>query len=247
MNVCVVLPCFKVKNKIYLVYKKLIKLKIDKLIFVDDQCPQMSVKYLSDKINHKNKKKIQFLYLKKNLGVGGATLVGFKLALKQGYDIVIKFDSDNQHFTYDLKKIIKKLMMKNVLFCKGYRCLDIKRTIKSRMPLLRIFGAIVLTYITRVITQNYKLRDVTNGLLGLKTKTLKNIKINKIKKNYFFEQDLIFHLCLKKIKIEQIETKVLYANEKSNLNIHKILIPFIIYHLQNILNVFLFKFKKKIF
>ena len=247
MNICVVLPCFKVKSKIYLVYKKLIKLKINKLIFVDDNCPQKSVKYLSNKINHKNNKKIQFLYLKKNLGVGGATLAGFNLALKQGYDIAIKFDSDNQHFTDDLINIIAKLKMKNVFFCKGYRSLDIKKTIKTKMPLLRIFGAIILTFITRVITQNYKLKDVTNGLLGLKTKILKNMKTNKIKKNYFFEQDLIFHLCLKKIKIDQIETKVLYANEKSNLNIYKILIPFIFYHLQNILNIFLYKFQKKLF
>ena len=125
--------------------------------------------------------------------------------------------------------------------------MDIKKTIKTKMPLLRIFGAIILTFITRVITQNYKLKDVTNGLLGLKTKILKNMKTNKIKKNYFFEQDLIFHLCLKKIKIDQIETKVLYANEKSNLNIYKILIPFIFYHLQNILNIFLYKFQKKLF
>ena len=119
MNICVVLPCFKVKSKIYLVYKKLIKLKINKLIFVDDNCPQKSVKYLSNKINHKNNKKIQFLYLKKNLGVGGATLAGFNLALKQGYDIAIKFDSDNQHFTDDLINIIAKLKMKNVFFLQG--------------------------------------------------------------------------------------------------------------------------------
>lgn len=246
MNICVVLPCFKVQNKIYSVYKKLIKLKINKIIFVDDCCPQKSIKFLSDKINYKNNKKIQFVYLKKNLGVGGATLTGFNLALKQGYDVVIKFDSDNQHFISDLKNLIKKLKMKNVYFCKGYRSLNIKKTIKTGMPLIRIFGAIMLTYITRIITQNYKVRDVTNGLLGLKTKILKNIKINKIKKNYFFEQDLIFHLSLNKIKIDQIETRVLYANEKSNLSEYKVLIPFIMYHSQNILISLLFKFRKLI-
>ena len=105
----------------------------------------------------------------------------------------------------------------------------------------------MLTYITRLTTQNYKLRDVTNGLLGLKTKILKNIKSNKIKKNYFFEQDLLFHLCLNNVKIDQIETKVLYANEKSSLNEYKILIPFTIYHLKNIINLFLFKFIKNYF
>jgi len=51
---------------------------------------------------------------------------------------------------------------------------------------------------------------------------------------------------LNKIKIDQIETKVLYANEKSNLSEYKVLIPFIMYHSQNILISLLFKFRKLI-
>ena len=47
-KVCVILPCYKVKHKIYQVYKKLIRIKIDKLIFVDDCCPENSVKYLQN-------------------------------------------------------------------------------------------------------------------------------------------------------------------------------------------------------
>ena len=44
-KICIVLPCFKVKNNILKVYKKLKKLKIDCLVFVDDNCPQRSVHY----------------------------------------------------------------------------------------------------------------------------------------------------------------------------------------------------------
>ena len=104
-KVCVILPCFKVKNQIYKVYKKLIEIKLDCLIFVDDNCPEKSVSYLKSKI--KKSKKIQFIFLKENLGVGGATLKGLKLACKQGYDIIIKFDSDNQHKISDLLNDLK--------------------------------------------------------------------------------------------------------------------------------------------
>ena len=76
------MPCFKVKDQIYKVYKKLIEKKLDCLIFVDDNCPEKSVFYLKSKI--KKNKKVQFILLKENLGVGGATLKGFKLACKQG-------------------------------------------------------------------------------------------------------------------------------------------------------------------
>jgi hypothetical protein len=231
-KVCVVLPCYNVKDQIYVVYNKLKKLKIHKLIFVDDCCPQKSVKYLSSKIQKKDKS-THFIFLKKNTGVGGATLRGFEEARKKKYDIVVKFDGDNQHSVSDLKKIINRLNKKNIYFCKGFRSFT-KKNSKTRMPIIRTIGAIILTYITRFITQNYKLQDVTNGLFGLKTFILKKLKIKKIKKNYFFEQDIIFYTLLNKINIDQIKTKVFYRNEKSNLNIFKIIIPFIFYHLGNI-------------
>jgi dolichol-phosphate mannosyltransferase len=232
LKVCVVLPCYNVKNQIYEVYNKLKNLKIDKLIFVDDCCPQKSVKYLNSKIKKKNKN-VHFIFLKKNAGVGGATLRGFEEARKKKYDIVVKFDSDNQHYVNDLKKIINRLKKKNVYFCKGFRFFY-EKNFKIGAPIIRIIGTIVLTYITRLITQNYQLKDVTNGLFGIKTCILDRLNVKKIKKNYFFEQDIIFYTLLNKIDIDQIKTKVFYGSEKSSLNILKIIIPFIFYHLKNI-------------
>ena len=230
-KVCVILPCYNVKNKIYTVYKKLITKKFDCLIFVDDNCPEKSVAYLKSKI--KKNKKIKFIFLKKNLGVGGATLKGFKLARDEGYQILIKFDSDNQHKVSDLSKIIKVLKNNDVIFCKGYRNLNFKASLKRKMPLIRILGANALTYISRLTTKNFNLKDVTNGLFGMKSDLLNIINLRKIRKNYFFEQDLIFRICKKKIKIFQVNSEVIYANENSSLNTLGSIIPFLIYHLQN--------------
>ena len=218
-KVCVILPCYRVKHKIYTVYKKLIKTKIDLLIFVDDKCTQNSVEYLKSKT--KTNKKVQFIFLKKNLGVGGATLKGFESAYNQGFELLIKFDADNQHKIIDLLKIIKKLKQENVLFCKGYRNLNLKDSFKRRMPLIRIVGANSLTFISNIITNNFKIRDVTNGLFGMKSEVLKKINLTSLKKNYFFEQDLIFNICKKKIKIYQVNSEVIYDNETSSLNILK--------------------------
>ena len=230
-KVCVILPCYRVKHKIHSVYKKLIKKKIDCLIFVDDKCPEESGKYLKSII--KKNKKVQFLFLRKNLGVGGATLKGFASALNQDFDIIVKFDSDDQHKINDLIKIINKLNQKNVLFCKGYRNLGFNDSVKRSMPLIRVLGANALTFISKITTKNFDLKDVTNGLFGMKSKILKSIDLKNLKKNYFFEQDLIFRICKKKIKIFQINSEVIYNNEKSSLIPLGVIIPFLIYHFQN--------------
>ena len=230
-KICVILPCYRVKHKIHTVYKKLIKTKIDCFIFVDDKCPDRSVSYLKSKI--KKNKKVQYIFLKKNLGVGGATLEGFYSAHNQGYDIIIKFDSDNQHKIGDLIKITKKLNKKKVLFCKGYRKLNLKDSMKRNMPLIRTLGANALTFISKITTKNFDLKDVTNGLFGIKSELLNIINLKDIKKNYFFEQDFIFRICLKKIKIYQINSEVIYNDETSSLNTLRSIIPFLIYHFQN--------------
>ncbi len=230
-KVCIILPCYKVKNKILTVYRKLKKKKLDCLIFVDDNCPEKSVSYLKSKI--KKNHKVKYIFLKKNLGVGGATLKGFEKARKSGFKIIVKFDADNQHKISDLTKIIKILKIKESEFCKGYRNLNFKASFKRRMPLIRIIGAISLTYISRFITKNSELKDVTNGLFGMKTKIFNTINLKNIKKNYFFEQDLIFRISLKNIKILQIKSEVTYGNEHSNLNELRSIIPFLFYHIQN--------------
>ena len=230
-KVCIILPCYKVKNKIHTVYKKLITKKFDCLIFVDDKCPEKSVSYLKSKI--KTNKKVKFVFLNKNHGVGGATLKGFNSAKKEGCDIIVKFDADNQHKISDLSKIINMLKKEKVLFCKGFRNLSFNASIKRKMPLIRIIGASSLTYISRLTTKNFNLKDVTNGLFGMKINVLNIINLKNIKKNYFFEQDLIFRICKKKIKIFQINSEVIYADENSSLNTLGSIIPFLIYHTQN--------------
>jgi len=230
-KICIILPCYRVRHKIYTVYKKLVKKKIDCLIFVDDKCPDGSVSYLQSKI--KKNKKVQYIFLNKNYGVGGATLKGFRSAYKQGFEILIKFDADNQHKTVDLIKIIKKLSQQNVNFCKGYRNLNLKDSFKRGMPLIRTLGASALTYISQINTKNYELKDVTNGLFGMRSKVLKKINLKGLKLNYFFEQDLIFRISLQKIKIHQVNSEVIYNDETSSMNALKSIIPFLIYHFQN--------------
>ena len=230
-KVCIVLPCYKVKNQIYSVYKKLITKKIDSLIFVDDKCPENSVNFLKTKI--KKNKKVKYIFLKKNLGVGGATLEGFKLAEKKKYDIIVKFDADDQHKITDLDKIINILKKNDNIFCKGYRNLNLKSSLKRKMPLIRIIGANALTLISKITTKNFKLKDVTNGLFGMSLKIYKFINLKNIKKNYFFEQDLIFRVCKSNIKIIQIRSEVIYGNEKSSLNELRSVIPFLFYHFKN--------------
>ena len=62
-NTCVIIPCYKVKKKILSVFNKINFKIVDKVIIVDDCCPEKSGNFIKKKI--KNKKKVDFIFLKK--------------------------------------------------------------------------------------------------------------------------------------------------------------------------------------
>jgi glycosyltransferase involved in cell wall biosynthesis len=227
----IIIPCYNVKKNILNVIRKINFKLVETVYLVDDKCPQKSVIYAKKILNNK---KIKYIFLKKNLGVGGATIEGFKKALKSNHTILIKIDGDGQHDPKDIIKFIQMLNKKNVKYCKGTRLLK-KNNIKN-MPKLRFFGNIVLTFINRFITRNHNLTDCLNGFIGIKSYHLKKINLNEIKKNFFFEQDLLFKLSLINTEIEEIPIKIKYFNTSiQNLNIPKIVIPFTLYHFNNLI------------
>ena len=230
-KLCLVIPCYKVENHILNVLKKINFKFINHVIIVDDCCPNKSGN--KAKIKFKNKNKFTYIFLKKNLGVGGATLVGVKIALNKGYKYIVKLDGDDQHDFKTIKHFCNIFRTKKYVdVCKGYRTLNLLNS--KGMPLIRLLGNIIMTIIFKIISNRYYIKDVTNGLIGFNSKILKKIKLDSIKKNFFFEQDLLFNFVNHNAKIYQIKTKTIYGDEKSNLKPLAVIFPFLTYYFQQI-------------
>lgn len=241
-KVAVIIPCYNVRKQILKVIRKINFSKINFVYIVDDACPQGSSDYLKKKTKNK---KIKIFKLKKNLGVGGATIFGFKKALKDKNDIIIKMDGDGQHNPNDLDKFIKNLKSNKFDYCKGIRINSFLNL--QNMPFVRFYGNLILTNFTRYITGFKKISDCLNGFIGIKSQHLKKIKLNKLKKDYFFEQDLLFHLSFIKTNILELPIRITYLNETSNINLLKVIPTFTFYHLFNFLikiNYIIFKYEK---
>lgn len=50
-----------------------------------------------------------------NLGLFGAVQTGFKLAMKENYDVVIQFDGDGQHSAKYIDAMVKEIEMEMIL------------------------------------------------------------------------------------------------------------------------------------
>lgn len=225
-KICVVIPCYKVRDDIEKVLKKIDFKIVDKVLIIDDCCPEKTGTY----IKKKNIKNVIVIINKKNLGVGGATIRGFKKALNMNFDIIFKIDGDNQHNPRDIVKFLKLFAQKKINFCKGSR-FKVNQE-KTKIPLIRLFGNVMLTNLSRINCKNKNLTDVVNGFIGIKKYLLKKINLDQLSQGFFFEEDLIFRISFLEKNIYEVPIKTMH-NPKSNLNPLRTIVPFIIKHIKN--------------
>ncbi len=238
-KICIVIPCFKVSEEIKNVLYKIDYKIVDKVFVVDDACPDNSGQI----VKNLNLEKIEIIFSKKNLGVGGATLLGFKKALEENYDIIFKLDGDGQHdpkYIIDFKKVFEN---ENINYCKGSRFLISDE--KKKIPIIRFLGNIVLTYITKKICKIQNITDAVNGYLAIDSKILKKIELEKVCPDYFFEEDLLFKLSFYDLKIKEIPIKTIYFENRSGLNPILVILPFLFKHFKNLLFRLKYEFTRK--
>lgn len=227
MRISVVIPCYKVKSKIFSVLDK-IGPEVIRIYVVDDKCPENSGDFIKE--NTKDKR-IKVLFHEKNQGVGGAVITGYKMAIEEKMDIVVKIDGDGQMNPELLYTFTAPIETHSYDYTKGnrfYRIDDVKK-----MPFIRLFGNTALSFITKASTGYWQLFDPTNGYTAISVECLKNLDLDKTSKRYFFESDLLFRLNIIGANIKDIPMAAIYDDEESNLKISKILFPFIKGHAKN--------------
>ena len=195
---------------------------------MDDCCPENTGELVRKKVD---KDRIQVEILNKNLGVGGATIHGFKKALSQNYEIIFKLDGDGQHNPKYIRDFINIFKNQNVNFCKGSRFLD--QSESQKIPKVRFFGNLALTYLTKKTCKIENITDAVNGFIAIKSDLLRKIDLNKVSYDYFFEEDLIFKLSFHDLIIREIPIETIYFNNKSNLNPFVVILPFLFRHFKN--------------
>ena len=238
-KICIVIPCYRVREEIKNVLNKIDYKIVDKVFVIDDACPQNSGLL----VKNLNLEKIEVIFSKKNLGVGGATLLGFKKALNENYDIIFKLDGDGQHdpkYIIDFKNIFDN---ENINYCKGSRFLIPGE--KEKIPKIRFIGNIVLTYITKKICKIHNITDAVNGYLAIDSKILRKIELEKVCPDYFFEEDLLFKLSFYDLKIREIPIKTIYFENRTGLSPVLVILPFLFKHFKNLIFRIKYEFNRK--
>ena len=226
-TIAVVLPCYKSKDHVLDVIAR-IGAEPSVIIAVDDACPMGTGAHIEQNCRDP---RLVVVRNGTNLGVGGAVMHGYRVALEKGADIVVKIDSDGQMDPALLPTIVRPVVEGLADYAKGNRFFNIEDL--HAMPKVRLIGNAGLSFLTKLSSGYWNIFDPTNGYTAIHRVALELLPLGKIDQRFFFESDMLFRLNLAGAVVVDIPMRAVYADETSNLKIRKIFLAFLGKNMRN--------------
>lgn len=226
-GIAVVIPCYREKAHILRVLSE-IGHETKVIYVIDDACPDKTGDFVQEKCEDK---RVEVLRNNKNLGVGGATKVGYRKAIEDGAKYIVKLDGDGQMSPSFIPSLVKPLANGNADYVKGNRFYSLNGV--ENMPKSRLLGNFVLSFVSKLSSGYWNIFDPTNGFTAIHAETAQKLPMEKISERYFFESDMLFHLGLLRAVVKDIPIQAHYGDETSGIFIPKIVPEFIFKHYLN--------------
>ena len=225
--VAVVVPCYRVTAHVLQVIAA-VGPEVQRIFVVDDACPDGSGALVQAQCTDP---RVKVCFHESNQGVGGAVMTGYKAAMADDMDIIVKVDGDGQMAPALIPYFIAPILKGQADYTKGNRFYDLTHI--GQMPRIRLFGNMGLSFMAKLSSGYWNLFDTTNGFTAIHAKAARRIAFDKVSQRYFFETDLLFRLNIIRAVVIDIPMDASYGSEKSNLQVSRVLGEFFVKHLRN--------------
>jgi dolichol-phosphate mannosyltransferase len=215
----VVIPAYRVERQIANVVRGLPDY-VRSIIVVVDASPDATY----ERVAELKDPRVTLLRHEANQGVGGAMQTGFREALRQELEIVVKMDGDDQMDPAWLPQLLEPLIDGRADMTKGNRYAHTEAL--RAMPAVRIIGNAGLTFLVKMASGYWSLFDPANGYVAVRTHVLRRIDLAKLHKRYFFESGFLIQLGILRALIVDVAIPARYGDEQSSLSIPRTLLGF---------------------
>ena len=227
-SVAIVIPCFRVREHISKVLSR-IGPECNLIFVVDDACPEGTGDFVESNCSDQ---RVQVLRHQTNQGVGGATITGYKAALRAEASVIVKLDGDGQMDPAMIPSLVAPVLDGRADYVKGNRFFH-PGGLRS-MPWLRLIGNSILSFATKLSSGYWNIFDPTNGFTAIHSVVAKGLPLGKISRRWFFESDMLFHLGILRAVVRDIPMPAAYQDETSTLVIRQVVPEFMFKHLANV-------------
>lgn len=152
-----------------------------------------------------------------NQGLGAALISGHLLAIADDADITVIMAGDGQMPSEHLTRLLDPIIDDRAEFTKGNRFYSPESM--RGMPRHRIFGNIVLTFLTKAATGYWNLVDPQNGYTAMAADVQQRIDWPAVARDYSFENDVIARLGMQRARIVDVDIPAVYGEEISDIRL----------------------------
>ena len=232
----VVIPCYRVTMHILDVIAD-IGPEISHIYVVDDCCPEQSGKYVEANCLDP---RVRVVFRARNGGVGAATITGYREAVNDSCEVVVKLDGDGQMDPQLIPRFVQPILAHRADYTKGNRFFNLEDV--RAMPAVRLFGNAALSFLTKLSSGYWTVFDPTNGYTAIHASLLTSLPLDKIAPRYFFESDMLFRLGMLRALVLDVPMTAIYADEVSHLRISSALFRFLAGHTRNLAKRFVYSY-----
>jgi glycosyltransferase involved in cell wall biosynthesis len=190
---------------------------VDFIVIVDDCSPDNT----SEVVNSYTDSRVHLIRHEANKGVGGAIITGHKAAMELGADVNVIMAGDAQMDPAYLPSILDRVTSDGYGFAKANRFFA-PESFKG-MPGYRVFGNILLSFLTKLTSGYWHLFDPQNGYTAIRSSVLKRVPLDQVAQRYSFENDLLVHLNILQVSAVDVPVPAVYGNEVSSIKLRKVI------------------------
>lgn len=219
-TIAVVMPCYRVSGQVLDVIAR-VGPSVAAIYAVDDACPEATGDRLARDCADR---RLRVLRHTVNQGVGGATITGYRAALAEGADIVVKLDGDGQMDPGEIERLVAPIVEGRADYSKGNRFYELE--FLRTMPRVRLFGNSLLSLVAKFASGYWDIMDPSNGFTAAHRDALSLLPLDKVDRGYFFESDMLFRLNTIRAVVRDVPMPARYGDEPSSLRIGRVAVAF---------------------
>lgn len=226
-RIAVVVPCHRARAQVLDVLAR-VGPECAAVYVVDDACPEKSGEHVRAACSDP---RVRVLFHAENQGVGAATLTGYRAALAEGADVLVKLDADGQMDPALIPTLVAPILLSEADYAKGNRFYDLEGL--GAMPRVRLLGNAALSFLNKLSSGYWDVFDPTNGFTALHAAVARRLPFEKLARRYFFESDLLFRLGTLRAVVADVPMPARYGDEASGLSVRRALLEFAWKHVVN--------------
>jgi glycosyltransferase involved in cell wall biosynthesis len=190
---------------------------VDHIVIVDDRSDDAT----ADKARAIGDPRVDVIRHEVNKGVGGSIMTAHRKGLELGADLFVVMAGDAQMDPDYLPSLLDPLVDDDFGFSKANRFFSMDSF--RGMPGHRVFGNVILSFMTKLASGYWNLFDPQNGYTALTRGALERLDLDRIAETYEFENDLLINLNILDVRAVDVPIPAMYGEEVSGMRLGRVI------------------------